>query len=329
MKFGAFLPTFIHDGVSRRETIRDFARTAEATGFDSIWVTDHLIRADRFYGVAWLEPMAVLKYVAAITERVALGTGILIIPLRHPVLLAKEIATLQDLSDGRFILGAGTGWYDKEYEAIGRSKAHRGALTDEILDVVKALLTEGSVSYQGTHFQLDDVSIEPRGVVPPFWMAGGSQVAREESPEKPVLHPRVLARILRGDGWFTRPTAAPEQIADDWSVIRPALVAAGVDLSRFVVSHENFCHVVDTDDHEKAIAEQRVAYGSVMSGERPFEYFEQVYLTGTPAEIVDRLVARAKAGVEYFMLHPLVSDPGQLELWQDKVIRPVKEALGS
>jgi probable F420-dependent oxidoreductase len=325
MQFGAFLPTFIHDdGPPRAGSLIDFARRAEQIGFDSLWVTDHLIRAERFYRVAWLEPMAVLEYVAAVTSRVRLGTGILIMPLRHPVLLAKEIATLQDLSGNRFILGGGTGWFDKEFEAMGHSKRDRGTLTDEIFDILDLLLTGGSATYEGRHFRFQNISLEPRAQRPPFFIAGGSQVARAESPEKPALHPRVLRRILRGDGWMTRPTALPEQIRNDWDVIRPALEQLRGSHDAFIVSHENFCHVVDTDDHDEAIDAQRRAYGRVMSAERPFEYFESVYLTGTPEEIVDRLVARAEAGVRYFMLHPLVADPGQLELWWELVTEPVK-----
>jgi alkanesulfonate monooxygenase SsuD/methylene tetrahydromethanopterin reductase-like flavin-dependent oxidoreductase (luciferase family) len=132
---------------------------------------------------------------------------------------------------------------------------------------------------------------------------------------------------VRGDGWVTRPTALPEQIEADWAVIHPALAEAGVDLDRFVVSHENFCHVVDTDDEDEALEAQRNAYARIMSDERPFEYFQQVYLTGTPPEIVDRLVARARAGVRYFMLHPLTSDPEQLEAWWDLIVGPVRRAF--
>jgi probable F420-dependent oxidoreductase len=330
MQFGAFLPTFIQpEDRSRRTALLDFARRAEALGFDSVWVTDHLLRADQFYGVAWMEPMSVLKFVAAVTDRVRLGTGILIVSLRDPVLLAKEIATLQDLSDGRFILGAGTGWHEKEFTAIGRRKAHRGSLTDEILEIVSRLLVEEAVTFEGRHFRLDDVSIEPHVERPPFWIAGGSQVARAESPEKPELDHRVLRRIVKGDGWVTRPTAAPEQIRDDWARIRPQVRGPVGGHSRFIVSHENFCHVVDTEDREKALTVQREAYAQVMSGHRPFEYFQRVYLTGTPADMVEGLRARADAGVEYFMLHPLVADPEQLELWHDLIIKPLGERSGA
>jgi probable F420-dependent oxidoreductase len=326
MEFGAFLPTFIQpEDRSRRSALLDFARRAEALGFDSVWVTDHLLRADQFYGVAWMEPMSVLQFVAAVTDRVRLGTGILIVPLREPVLLAKAIATLQDLSGGRFILGAGTGWHDEEFTAVGRKKADRGSLTDEILEIVSRLLAEEAVTFEGRHFRLDHVSIEPHVERPPFWIAGGSQVARAESPEKPELDGRVLRRIVGGDGWVTRPTATPEQIRNDWVRIGPEVRGSAAGSSGFVVSHENFCHVVDTDDRDKALAAQREAYSKVMSGQRPFEYFQRVYLTGTPDDMVDGLLARAEAGVEYFMLHPLVPDPEQLDLWHDLIIKPLRE----
>ena len=328
-QFGAFLPTFLQpDGPSPRRAVLDFARKAEQVGFDSIWVTDHLLRATLFYRVPWLEPLSVLHMASSATERVKLGTGILIIPLRHPVILAKEIATLQELSEGRFILGAGTGWFDGEYTAVGRSKRDRGTLTDEILELVDLLLTRGSVSYEGRHFRLQDISVEPRPATrPPFWIAGGSQVPREESPEKPRLAETVMRRILRGDGWMSRPTALPEQIEADWTQIRDRLEARRGGRGDFVVSHENFVHVVDTDDREKAVEVQREAFTAIMGTERPFEYFDTVYLTGTPEEIVDRLEARVRAGVEYIMLHPLVADPGQLELWWDLVVQPLQSRM--
>jgi alkanesulfonate monooxygenase len=327
MGVGAFLPTFLlPDGPPRGQLVLDFAREVESLGFDSLWVTDHLLRATRFYQAPWLEPLTALTYAAAVTERVRLGTGILILPLRDPVLLAKELCTLDDLSGGRFILGAGTGWSENEFAAVGRSKRHRGRLTDEILDLLELLMTRESVTYEGRHFQIEDVSIDPRPAVrPPFWIAGGSQFAHEASPETPVLVDPVLRRIERGDGWVARPTALPEQIREDWARIEPAIRARERGWDGFVVSHENFVHVVDTDDREKALEAQRAVYTALMGTERPFEYFEAVYLTGTPAEIVDRLAARVAAGVRYLMLHPLVADPSQLELWWNLIVKPLRQ----
>ena len=129
MKFGVFLPSFLqrdatHDHPAR---LRAFARHAEELGFDSLWITDHVVTARRFYSVSWLDSLMTLAHVAAVTERVRLGTSILILPLRQPAVLAKELATLHHLSEGRYVYGIGTGWYGPEFEACGVHKAERGA----------------------------------------------------------------------------------------------------------------------------------------------------------------------------------------------------------
>src|ERR687895_2015564 len=105
-RFGGFLPSYIWegDGPDRARGIREFARAVEDLGFDSLFVTEHLLAAKRFYSVSFLEPLAALAVAAGATERVRLGTSILIMPLRDPVILAKEYATLQFLSNNRFIL---------------------------------------------------------------------------------------------------------------------------------------------------------------------------------------------------------------------------------
>src|SRR5437016_8677230 len=141
-RFGVFLPSYIWqgDGPERARGIKEFARTVEDLGFDSLFITDHLLAAKRFYAVSFLEPMSALAVAAGVTERVRLGTSILIMPLRNPVLLTKEFATLQFLSGNRMLLGAGVGWNDAEYEAIGVRKSERGRRTDAIVAIFVPLL---------------------------------------------------------------------------------------------------------------------------------------------------------------------------------------------
>ena len=150
-RFGVFLPSYIWegDGAERARGIKAFARQVEELGFDSLFITDHLLAARRFYSVNWLEPLMTLAVAAGATERVRLGTSILIMPLRNPVILAKELATLQFLSDNRVILGAGVGWNDAEYEAVGVHKSERGKRTDEMLDIMMPLLEGERVTYHG------------------------------------------------------------------------------------------------------------------------------------------------------------------------------------
>ncbi len=148
-RFGVFLPSYIWegDGLERARGIKEFARAVEDLGFDSLFITDHLLAARRFYAVSFLEPLSALAVAAGVTERVRLGTSILIMPLRNPVLLAKELATLQFLSSNRLILGAGVGWNDAEYEAVGVHKSERGRRTDEMLDILVPLLEGETVTY--------------------------------------------------------------------------------------------------------------------------------------------------------------------------------------
>lgn len=326
-RFGVFLPSYIWegDGPERSRGIRHFARKVEDLGFDSIFITDHLLAAKRFYSVSWLEPVTALSVVAGATERVRLGTSIMILPLRNPVVLAKELATLQFLSDNRFILGAGVGWYAPEFEAVGTHKSERGKRTDEILDIVIPLLEGERVTYDGQFYQVNDVFIEPRASRrPDVWIGGGSQLSDPSSPDLPRFVEPVKARVLRSEGWIPRPTCPPEDIARDWTELQEYLAAHGRDPDTLTVAHENFLHLVMTNDPERAREEQHRIFDKVMSGERGPNYLESVYLFGTPDEVIDSLQRRADAGVEYFMLHTMTPDPAQLDLWANEIIPNVK-----
>ena len=322
-RFGVFLPSYIWagDGPERARGIKAFAREVEELGFDSLFITDHLFAAKRFYSVAFLEPLTALAVAAGVTERVRLGTSILIMPLRNPVLLAKELATLQFLSDERVILGAGVGWNEYEYEAVGVKKSERGKRTDEMLDIMIPLLEGETVTYRGQFYSVDGVVIEPKASRrPEIWIGGGSQLADPKSPDLPRFVEAVKARTMRTDGWIPRPTCPPDDIARDWTELQAYYREHGRDPRECFVAHENFVHVVLTNDPVKAREEQHRAFLEVMSSERGEQYLESVYLFGTPDEIVASLQARVDAGVEYFMLHTMTPDPSQLRTWVDQII---------
>jgi probable F420-dependent oxidoreductase len=327
-----FLPSYIWegDGPERARGIREFAREVEDLGFDSIFITDHLLAAKRFYSVSFLEPLAALAVVAGVTNRVLLGTSILIMPLRHPVMLAKELATLQFLSDNRFILGAGVGWNEQEYAALGVKKSERGKRTDEMLDIIIPLLEGQTVSYQGQFYSVEDLYIEPKAAQrPEIWIGGGSQLADPKSPDLPRFVESVKARVLRTDGWIPRPTCPPDDIARDWQELQDYYRQHGRDSRDCVVAHENFFHLVLSNDPQKARREQHEAFLKVMSNERGPEYLESVYLFGTPDEVIASLQQRVDAGVEYFMLHTMTPDPGQLRHWVDEIIPKVQFPAGA
>jgi len=326
-RFGVFLPSFVwpDDGPERARGIIDFSREVENLGFDSIWITDHLLAAKQFYSVSFLEPLTALSLVAGVTERVRLGTSVMVMPIREPVLLAKQLATLQFLSNNRFVLGAGIGWYPPEYAATGVKKSERGARTDEILDIIVPLLEGETVTYHGRYYSIDEVLIEPRpGRRPEVWIGGGSQLADPGSPDLPRFMEPVKRRILDAEGWVPRPTCPPEDIASDWEELQAYLEQNGRDPSKLTVAHENFFHFVGTQDPDRARQEQHEAMLRVMSSARGPEYLERVYLFGTPDEVVESLQARVDAGVQSFMLHTMTPEPAQLEQWATQIIPHVR-----
>lgn len=315
---GVFLPTF--GGHERRSgaEIAAFARRAEELGFHSVWATDHLLHGSVFYRTPWLDPILSLTYASATTSRVRLGTSILVLPTRHPVLLGKELSTLQALSGDRVILGVGTGWDEREFQAVGMRKAERGARTDEAVELVRRLLTGERVSYEGRFARLHEVEIGPP--MPgrlPIWVAGGRQMPHAASPERPTMAPAVLRRIADGDGWIARPTSLPSQIGKDLVEIHAALRKQRRNAATFTIAHENFLHLVPTEDPAEAEREQRRAFTAVMGEGRPFEYFQQVYLTGTLPEVLAKIDERLGAGARYLMLHTLDPSPRQLDLWAE------------
>jgi probable F420-dependent oxidoreductase len=318
---GVFLPSF---GGPERRTGREiaaFARRAEELGFDSLWATDHLLHGSVFYRAPWLDPLLTLAYASAVTSRVGLGTSILVMPTRHPVVLAKEIATLQALCDDRFVLGVGTGWDEREFDAVGTRKAERGARTDESIELVRRLVGGDRVSFDGRFTRLAEVEVGPPVRAPlRVWVAGGGQLAHEASPERPEMAAPVLRRIAAADGWIARPTAPPDRIATDAAAISEALVENGRGADRFTLAHENFLHLVPTEDPAVAEREQRVAFEAVMGRGRPFEYFRRVYLTGGESEVLEKVRERVGAGIRYLMLHTLDPSPRQLDLWAERLL---------
>ncbi|ETX04230.1 MAG: hypothetical protein ETSY2_29935, partial [Candidatus Entotheonella gemina] len=193
MEFGVQLPHF-GPLVSGKGTLA-LAQRAEALGFDAVWVSDHIVYPATFaerFGTAVYEAITTLTWVGAVTERIRLGTAVLIAPYRNPLLLAKQLSTLDDLSGGRTIVGVGAGWMEEEFAALGTSFAERGAITNEHLQVMRILWQDEHPTHTGEHYQFPPLCADPRTAqqpAPPIWIGGNS---------KPAL--RRAARF--GEGWL-------------------------------------------------------------------------------------------------------------------------------
>jgi probable F420-dependent oxidoreductase len=188
------------------EKLARVAVRAEEIGFHSLWLSDHIVFSTQMSsrypyspdgslpidpGVPFLECLTTLSYVAAVTRRIRLGSSVLIVPYREPVLTAKVVSTLDVLSQGRFIFGVGVGWLDEEFRAVGQRLEERAARTRECLEVMKACWTKEDPEFHGQFFNFSGLKFAPKPVQkphPPIWFGGNTLPA--------------LRRVVEvGNGW--------------------------------------------------------------------------------------------------------------------------------
>jgi len=218
VKIGCHLPMYGHVGT--RDNVLTFARRIEALGYDSLWASDHVVIPYRIAphypyspdgrfpltaDVPFLEPLTTLALVAGVTERVQLGTSILVLPHRNPVMAAKMCATLDHLSGGRLVLGVGVGWMREEIELLGGNYDRRGAWSDEALAVMRACWRDTRTAHHGEFLSFDEIGVFPkptRGDIP-ILIGGHTE--------------RGLRRVVQhGDGWhaaFITPSALQADLA--------------------------------------------------------------------------------------------------------------------
>jgi alkanesulfonate monooxygenase len=276
-----------------------------------------------------MDPLTILTGIASRTERIKLGTNVLVLPIRQPVLLAKQIATLEFLAPGRFILGVGSGYNPKEFEATGTPMKDRGKRTDEYIEVIKRLLSEPKVSYKGEFCQFEDISIEPLPAKrPPIWVGGGSMTPREGVKPSALgrrdwgMSPRVLQRIVNSDGWIARGSATVEEIANDWTTIKNAAKQNGKNRSEITFASYGYLHLVETKDREKALRIQKPLFEELLGKTKNWKYAQKVYLTGTVEDVIEKMEGRKKMGVDLMFFFPVSLDTSQLDMW-NKIIIPM------
>jgi probable F420-dependent oxidoreductase len=222
-----------------RENVAAFAKAVDDAGFDSIWLYDHVVlqkeqqskypySPDGSLGfpptLDFLEPLTLAAYLAGITTRVKIGTSVLVLPMRQPVLHAKIMSTIDHLSGGRFVLGAGVGWWKQEFEVLGVPFERRGARMDECLQLVRALWTDEYVNFKGEFYECVDWACNPKPKGIPIWLGGESK--------------GQLRRIGKyADGWLATLRSAPT-MKDDMDIAREAASKAGRDPSKLIIAIE-------------------------------------------------------------------------------------------
>jgi probable F420-dependent oxidoreductase len=239
----------IYGRLATRDDILELAELAEASGLESIWVADHVIFPVTFtspypYSATGsfpvdmtqeplLEPIATMGVLVGATQRVKIGTAVLIMPYRNPVLLARMLVTLDVLSAGRMILGAGVGWLAEEFTALdARPFATRGRVTDEAIEIVKRICQGGEVTFHGEHYRLAPVVSNPGSVQrphPPIFIGGTSKAA--------------LRRVVSlGDGWLST-GLGPERLGERLGVLQALCAAQGRRFGDLRLCHKLFINI--------------------------------------------------------------------------------------
>jgi alkanesulfonate monooxygenase SsuD/methylene tetrahydromethanopterin reductase-like flavin-dependent oxidoreductase (luciferase family) len=307
----------------------DLAEAVEGHGFTSVWVGDSLFSKPRY------EPISLLAAISQRTKQVRLGTACMVTSTRNPLYLALEWATLDAISGGRTILGAGAGNPEegvrREFEALGLPFGKRSMVFEEGLAVLRQLWTEGRVDFHGTYFDYDDVSfysgtemapLMPVQQPPPMWVVSNPRLTGDAPSD--VMQRRLEAACRRivhyGDGWMTCCRAQhPEELVEQLRAIEEYAERDGADFGRLVIAYQVTMNIGDSE------AEARTAFGDYISKYYP-ELSQAMDLSnwgpvGTPEDIAAWLRTFAEAGVRHFICRfGAIDQFGQVERFAKEVL---------
>ena len=280
----------------------DFIERCDAIGVDSLWFSDRILGPSTI-----LEPVVTIATLAARSKTMKFGTSALLLPLRNPVVLAKELATLDFLSNGRLLLVVGLGSEDpREYEACGVPKAERGKRTNEAILALRKLWQEPEATFEGRYYQFHQATIEPKPVQkpgPPIWIGGRSEAALRRAGQL-------------GDGWLAS-AITPEESAQGIAAIRRYATEAGRQVPEDHYGGYLSCAIADS--REEALRQMPSPGIRRQDNVAPEAY----NACGTAKDILGRLNEYKDAGVTKFVLRP-VCPPEQ---WVSQVERLAQEVI--
>ena len=326
MKFDIEIPTsreevFVPHPFAGPPEIVQIIQMAERLGYNAVWGTD-FVTPTKGMGIPgiqspnWYEILISLAYAAAVTDRIKLGTGVILVPYRDPIILAKQSATLDQFSGGRLLLGLGLGSRE-EFEAIRprERKAHRGKMMDEKLEALQLLLShdEGEVSFKGQYVEFQGVNLHPKPVQNPLPIY------------VPGKTPDALRRVARwGLGFMIRATNVRERI----DALQPPLEEYGRDLSQIDVTAEASLSLART--HNAAIdhfQNSRLGY-RLKRGQDIGQLVSDNWI-GTPEEVSEKINKTKEEGITHFLALHIADDTveemmEQMQMFAEEVIPLVK-----
>jgi F420-dependent oxidoreductase-like protein len=302
VKFGLFAPQV---GVPF-STIKERAQLADRLGYHSIWFVDHMWSRG-LPDLDHLEAWTVMSATAALTERIGIGTLVLCNSYRNPALLAKMAASLDNVSNGRLLLGLGAGWMDEEYRAYGYSFPSarvRIEQLEEALVIMKLLLTQPRASFQGKYYAVEDAVNNPKPVQqphPPLLIGGAGEK-------------RLLRVVAEHANIWNCPNNVAGELDHKLAVLRQHCDAIGRDPDTIEISEQCIVVLGRTEkDLRSKLQFAKRALGAIFD-------IDKTALIGTPEQLVDVIRARSRQGVGFFtMLFGDLNQPETLELFAEKV----------
>ena len=288
--------------LTKPDNVINFAKKCEAMGCHSMWTIDRIAYDN-------LEPLTILAAAAGATQKIRLGTSVLLGNLRHPSHVAKIVATLDFISNGRVTLGLGFGSRENDYKAVEIPYEHRGSRAVEQVQLMKRLWTEDNVTHKGRFFNVDNISIGPRPIQkphPPIWTGGSAEAALKRAG-------------TWADGFICGSSAIPD-FPTTWEKVSGYAKAAGRDPYKIAKAGLTFMAI--NDDQAKAVktVEDYVMryYGRLRAD------VANTSLVGTSAAILDRIGDFLSKGLDTLIIGLADPDPRQLDLFGEKVLPRLK-----
>ena len=285
------------------EALIAYAAKGEVLGYDSIWVWDHiLLGVDPPFPI--IDSLTLLAAVAARTSKIKLGTGVLVLPLRNPVVLAKELSSLDLIAGGRLLLGMASGWYKREFDAVGVPFDQRGRIMDRNLEILRRLWTEDQVNGEYPPHRLRGSNMSPKPSRLPVMLIGG-------------YVDRVLKRAALNGGWLTY-FYTPEGFARSWAKVRGFAEAVGKDAAALLNANQLPIYVGTS--REAVEAPMMEWLGQEWDYAAWSDSTKEAAIFGTVEECVDQLRAQLAVGVQKLIFIPYRYRADQVEIIAREII---------
>lgn len=304
IKVGLAIENFTSNAKSPdAEDLISYAKRAEELGLTSLWAWDHLFLGSR-QPFPQLEALTTLAVIAAHTENVTLGTGILVLPIRDPALLAKTASTIQQISNGRLSLGLASGWYEREFEATGTNFKGRGAIFERNLEICQQLWTQEEVTGTWDDLEFRRVKMLPKLQRPEVLIGGYVD--------------RVLRRVATmGDGWLTY-FYTPDSFKSSWAKICQFAEEAGRDPA--TLRNVSQLPICIGDSYEEASAKVGPWLGSYFDTPEWSDATPDSAICGTPQDCAEQIAEHAAVGVQEICLVPYGYEQEQVERFAAEVL---------